>query len=68
TSVHNLAFNLRDRFQQRGVPSDLDESIEPKRAALLRPPGHSLRSMSLDNKFAISLQGRFKQRGVPSDL
>jgi CHAT domain-containing protein len=53
---------------QRGDPSDLDESIELHRAALLlRPPGHSDRSESLNN-FAISLRDRFTQQGVPSDL
>ncbi|KAG2128394.1 CHAT domain-containing protein [Suillus cothurnatus] len=52
----------------RGVPSDLDESIELLRdALLLRPPGHSDRSHSLNN-LAVSLRDRFTQRGVPSDL
>ncbi|KAG1876274.1 CHAT domain-containing protein [Suillus subluteus] len=58
----------RQRFWQRGVPSDLDESIELDRAALLLcPPGHSDRSRSLNN-FAASLRDKFRQRGVPSDL
>ncbi|KAG1880890.1 CHAT domain-containing protein [Suillus subluteus] len=66
--LNNLAVSLRDRFTQRGVPSDLDESIELHRAALLlRPVGHSDRSQSLDN-LAASLADRFTQRGVPSDL
>ncbi|KAG2048564.1 hypothetical protein BDR06DRAFT_1024396 [Suillus hirtellus] len=48
--------------------SDLDEAIELSRAALLlRPPGHSNRSMSLNN-LAGSLQTRFEQRGIMSDL
>ncbi|KAG1817692.1 CHAT domain-containing protein [Suillus subaureus] len=60
--------SLRDRFTQRGVPSDLDECIELHRdALLLRPPGHSNRSSSLNN-LAMSLGDRFTQRGVPSDL
>ncbi|KIK32238.1 hypothetical protein CY34DRAFT_166863, partial [Suillus luteus UH-Slu-Lm8-n1] len=43
--LNKLAVSLRKRFTQRGVPSDLDESIELLRAALLlRPPGHSDRS------------------------
>ncbi|KAG2062617.1 hypothetical protein BDR04DRAFT_956399, partial [Suillus decipiens] len=47
---------------------DLDESIELHRdALLLRPPGHSLRSYSLNN-LAVSLRARFIERGVPSDL
>ncbi|KAG1762632.1 TPR-like protein [Suillus occidentalis] len=66
--LNNLALSLRNRFTQRGVPSDLDECIELHRAALLlRPHGHSLRSWSLNN-LAISLRDRFTQRGVPSDL
>ncbi|KAG2755076.1 hypothetical protein P692DRAFT_20869697, partial [Suillus brevipes Sb2] len=67
-SLNNLAISLRDRFTQQGVPSDLDESIEHHRAALLlRPPGHFERSMSL-NGLALSLRDRFTQRGVSSDL
>ncbi|KAG2148094.1 CHAT domain-containing protein [Suillus clintonianus] len=67
-SLYNLATGLQNRFEQRGVPSDLDEAIELHRAALLlRPPGHSDRSTSLNN-LANSLQNRFKQRSVPSDL
>ncbi|KAG1872971.1 CHAT domain-containing protein [Suillus subalutaceus] len=67
-SLNDLANSLGDRFTQRGVPSDLDESIELHRAALLlRPPGHSDRSWSLHN-LANSLGDRFTQRGVPSDL
>ncbi|KIK43610.1 hypothetical protein CY34DRAFT_81446, partial [Suillus luteus UH-Slu-Lm8-n1] len=50
TFLNNLAVSLGVRFTQRGVPSDLDESIELHRAALLLcPPGHSLRSLSLNN-------------------
>ncbi|KAG1761430.1 CHAT domain-containing protein [Suillus occidentalis] len=53
---------------RRGDPSDLDESIELYRAALLlRPPGHSDRSDSLSN-LAVGLRDRFMQRGDPSDL
>ncbi|KAG2113255.1 TPR-like protein [Suillus cothurnatus] len=67
-SLNNLAASLGDRFLQRGVPSDLDESIELFRdALLLRPPGQSLRSHSLNN-LAVSLGDGFRQRGVPSDL
>ncbi|KAG1829956.1 TPR-like protein [Suillus variegatus] len=48
--------------------SDLDESIELDRdALLLRPPGHSDRSSSLNN-LALSLRDRFRQRGIMSDL
>jgi len=48
--------------------SDLDEAIDLNRAALaLHPPGHSDRSMSLNN-LASSLRVRSKQRGVLSDL
>ncbi|KAG1829970.1 CHAT domain-containing protein [Suillus variegatus] len=48
--------------------SDLDEAIELHRAALLlRPPGHSNRSSSLNN-LAISLHNRFRQRGITSEL
>ncbi|KAG2037158.1 hypothetical protein BDR03DRAFT_958111 [Suillus americanus] len=48
--------------------SDLDESIELHRDALvLRPPGHSERSTSLNN-LAASLQDRFLQRSIMSDL
>ncbi|KIK46464.1 hypothetical protein CY34DRAFT_75878, partial [Suillus luteus UH-Slu-Lm8-n1] len=67
-SLNNLAASLQVRFTQRGVPSDIDESIELHRAALLLcPPGHSDRSMSLNN-LALSLRDRFAQRGIPSDL
>ncbi|KAG1722845.1 CHAT domain-containing protein [Suillus occidentalis] len=66
--LNKLAVSLRERFTQRGVTSDLDESIELHRAALLLcPHGHSLRSSSLNN-LASSLSDRFAQRGVPSDL
>jgi hypothetical protein len=51
-----------------GVPSDLDESIELFRAALLlQPPGHSIQSLCLNN-LTISLRDRSMQRGAPSDL
>jgi len=67
-SLNNLAVSLSDRFNQRGVLSDLDEAIDLKRAALaLRPPGHSDRSTSLNN-LAVSLSDRFNQQGVLSDL
>ncbi|KAG2119451.1 CHAT domain-containing protein [Suillus clintonianus] len=67
-SLNNLAISLQNRFEQWGVPSDLDEAIELNRAALLlRPPGHPNRSASLNN-LASSLGNRFQQRGVPSDL
>ncbi|KAG2129626.1 TPR-like protein [Suillus clintonianus] len=55
-------------FRQHGIPSDLDEAIKLHRAALdLRPTGHSLRALSLDN-LAESLVDRCKQHGIPSDL
>ncbi|KAG2144241.1 CHAT domain-containing protein [Suillus clintonianus] len=67
-SLSKLATSLYHRFEQRGIPSDIDEAIELYRAALLLfPPGHSDRSTSLNN-LANSLQNRFKQRGIPSDL
>ncbi|KAG2111124.1 TPR-like protein [Suillus clintonianus] len=67
-TFNNLALSLQNRFEQRGVPSDLDEAIELHQAALLlRPPGHSRRSTSLNN-LAISLHDRFKHQGVQSDL
>ena len=48
--------------------SDLDEAIELDRAVLaLCPPGHSGRSMSLNN-LAIHLQDRFMHKGVLHDL
>ncbi|KAG1854580.1 CHAT domain-containing protein [Suillus subluteus] len=44
------------------------DDVEKCRAALKRyPPGHSHRSLSLNN-LAASLGDRFRQRGVPSDL
>ncbi|KAG2343882.1 hypothetical protein BDR05DRAFT_932887 [Suillus weaverae] len=62
-SLNNLAISLWNRFTQRGVPSDLDESVELHRAALLlRPSGHPDRSQSL-NDLAVSLRDRFTQRG-----
>ncbi|KAG2141845.1 TPR-like protein [Suillus clintonianus] len=67
-SLNDLANSLADRFQQRGVPSDLDEAIELFRAAvLLCPPSHSDRSSALNN-LASSLADRFQEQGVPSDL
>ncbi|KAG1730607.1 CHAT domain-containing protein [Suillus lakei] len=52
----------------RAYCPDLDEAIELHWAALLlRPLGHSLRSISL-NHLAISLQDRFQQRSILSDL
>ncbi|KAG1896758.1 CHAT domain-containing protein [Suillus fuscotomentosus] len=66
--INKLALNLHDRFQQRGIMSDLDEAIELHRAVLLlRPLDHSERSSSLNN-LANSLQDRFLQRGIVSDL
>ncbi|KAG2071190.1 hypothetical protein BDR04DRAFT_1098543 [Suillus decipiens] len=67
-ALNELAVSLSDRFRQRGVQSDLDESIKLHRdALLLRPPGHSLRSSSFNN-LAVGLEDRFRQRGVQSDL
>ncbi|KAG2131753.1 CHAT domain-containing protein [Suillus clintonianus] len=44
------------------------DGVEKCREALQScPPGHSLRSTSLNN-LALCLQNRFKERGVPSDL
>ncbi|KAG2066609.1 hypothetical protein BDR04DRAFT_1160056 [Suillus decipiens] len=55
-------------FKQRGLPPDLDATIELLQAALLSHfPDHSLRSRSLKNP-AINLHDRFEQRGVPCDL
>ncbi|KAG2120264.1 TPR-like protein [Suillus clintonianus] len=66
--LYNLAISLHDRFEQRGVPSDLDEAVELFRTALvLCPTGHSHRSGSLNN-LANCLVNRFEQRGIPSDL
>ncbi|KAG1856988.1 CHAT domain-containing protein [Suillus subalutaceus] len=66
--LNNLAVSLRDRFTQRGVPSDLDESIEIHRAALLiRRAGNSRRSESLNN-LANSLADIFTHRGIPCDI
>ncbi|KAG2071255.1 hypothetical protein BDR04DRAFT_1154656 [Suillus decipiens] len=65
-SLNNLAFSLRERFQQRGVSSDLDEAIVYDRAALfLRPPGHPARFDSLNN-LALDLATRFTH--VLSDI
>ncbi|KAG0692525.1 hypothetical protein DFH29DRAFT_1073690 [Suillus ampliporus] len=38
-SLNNLATNLQTRFEQLGVPSDLDEAIELDRAALFKQRG-----------------------------
>src|SRR5258708_265808 len=60
TFLNNLANSLHIRFQQRGVPSDLDEALEVHRTALaLRPPGHPDRSISLNNLASV-LQTRFQ--------
>ncbi|KAG1772526.1 TPR-like protein [Suillus placidus] len=68
SSLNDLAISLRDRYMQRGIRSDLDETIELNWAALLLcPPGHSHRSESLNN-LAATLGHRFQQRGLPSDL
>ncbi|KAG1748187.1 CHAT domain-containing protein [Suillus lakei] len=66
--LDSLASSLGSRFEQRGVPSDLDETIELYQAVLLlRPSGHSSRAVSLSN-LAVSLAHRFEQRGIQSDL
>ncbi|KAG2037156.1 CHAT domain-containing protein [Suillus americanus] len=67
TYLYNLATALYRKFDQQGVPYDLDEATELYRAALLHRPDHSIRSASLSN-LAISLNRRFEQRSVPSDL
>ncbi|KAG1828246.1 CHAT domain-containing protein [Suillus variegatus] len=66
--LNNIAAGLHRSFEQRGVPSDLDEAIECDRVALLiRPPNHPARFDSLTN-LSLGLRDRFEQRGVPSDL
>jgi tetratricopeptide (TPR) repeat protein len=67
-SLNNLADALQTRFEQRGAPNDLDETISLHREALLLwPAPHPDRSTSLNN-FANALQTCFKQRGAPNDL
>ncbi|KAG1844299.1 CHAT domain-containing protein [Suillus tomentosus] len=67
-SLHNLAMAFYYKFDQQGVPSDLDKAIELHRAALhLLPPIDFNRPVLLNN-LAIGLYRRFEQRGVPSDL
>src|SRR6267154_1202538 len=67
-SLNNLASSLNTRFEQRGVPSDLNEVIGLHRAVLvLFPPGRPRRSTFLHN-LAISLHIRFQQRSITSDL
>ncbi|KAG2033857.1 hypothetical protein BDR03DRAFT_871135, partial [Suillus americanus] len=67
-SLDNLACDLVYRFEQWGVPSDLDEAIKLHRdVLLLHPPSHSGRSGSLNN-LASGLRNRFYQWGIPSDL
>ncbi|KAG2042684.1 hypothetical protein BDR03DRAFT_943989 [Suillus americanus] len=52
----SLTINLYTGFQQRSVPSDLDEAIELQHVALLlTPPSHFDRVMYLNN-LALSLQ------------
>ncbi|KAG1787326.1 CHAT domain-containing protein [Suillus plorans] len=66
--LNNIAAGLHRSFEQRGVPSDLDEAIENNRAALLLcPPDHSDRIRPLNN-IADGLRDRFRHRGVLSDL
>ncbi|KAG0696479.1 TPR-like protein [Suillus ampliporus] len=67
--LHRAALELRPPgFEQRAVQSDVDEAIELYRDALaLSPPGHSVRSMCLNN-LAHSLFTRFQQRSVQSNL
>ncbi|KAG2105494.1 uncharacterized protein F5147DRAFT_838096 [Suillus discolor] len=58
---------LRDRLQQWGVLSDLNESIKLYQAAsLLHPLVYYDRSMYFDN-LALSLRDRFQQQGSASD-
>ncbi|KAG1726845.1 hypothetical protein EDB19DRAFT_1943838 [Suillus lakei] len=67
-SLSNLAISLRDKFQHRGVLSDLDESIKLNWAALfLRPRGHPDQFTSLNN-LSLGIRDRFQHRGVLSDL
>ena len=67
-SLHKLAGLLRDRFNERGVRSDVDEALAHGHSALeLRPQGHPDRAHSLDN-LANSFYTRFNQLGSLSDL
>ncbi|KAG1817658.1 uncharacterized protein BJ212DRAFT_1228892, partial [Suillus subaureus] len=63
TLLSYLANILRDRFQQQGFLSDLDEL---HLALALCSPGNSFQSESLN--LAMSLQTRFEQRGNLPDL
>ncbi|KIJ92241.1 hypothetical protein K443DRAFT_54164, partial [Laccaria amethystina LaAM-08-1] len=48
--LNNLADALQTRFEQRGAPNDLDETISLHREALLLwPAPHPDRSTSLNN-------------------
>jgi CHAT domain-containing protein/tetratricopeptide (TPR) repeat protein len=66
--LSKLVISLCARLKRRGVPPDLDESIDLDRAALaLHPAGHPNRSDYLNN-LGINLYARFEERGVLPDL
>ncbi|KAH8105057.1 TPR-like protein [Phellopilus nigrolimitatus] len=63
-----LANSLFTRFEKAGRMDDLEVSILLYRGALdLRPPGHPLRSLSL-NKLANAVKTWFEQTGRMEDL
>lgn len=64
TSLNNLALRLQYRFQKNGVPSDFDEAIELRRAALFLLSSESPGPSSL---IRVTLH-IFTQQGVPSVL
>ncbi|KAJ6512345.1 CHAT domain-containing protein [Mycena vulgaris] len=64
----NLGNSVLARFQQRGVPVDIDEAVQLHREALaLRPAPHPDRAASLSN-LAISVLERFQHRGDAADI
>ncbi|KAF8190162.1 tetratricopeptide repeat-containing protein [Pholiota molesta] len=68
SSLAQLAFALKTRFEQQGAQSDLDEAISFNREVLLlQPAPHPDRSSSL-NDLGNALLTRSEQQGAPSDL
>ncbi|KAJ7094980.1 hypothetical protein C8R44DRAFT_581362, partial [Mycena epipterygia] len=59
-----LGTALEVRFQQKGDPEDLNETIELQREALaLCPPPHTNHRGGSLNNLATAVQIRFQQRG-----
>ena len=67
TTLGNLAYCLKERFDKLGTLADLDEAIALHQVALDHPACHSERTTSL-NKLVDCLSSRFEKEGKMADL